>query len=129
MEKLYPKVSIPRPVAISRHALAMEYVPGPLLNKITLSDPEEGLRLILQEVGRALDLDIVHSDLSEFNIMITDSGPVIIDWPQAVDAAHPHSDELLKRDLGNVLRFFRSKYRIDMPLEEALTAVREAERI
>jgi len=129
MEKLYSKVPIPRPVAISRHALAMEYVPGPLLNRITLEDPEDGLRLILGEVGRALGQGIIHADLSEFNIMITDSGPVIIDWPQAVDAAHPHADELLKRDLGNVLRFFQRKYRIDMPLEEALSVVREADRV
>jgi RIO kinase 2 len=129
MEKLYSKVSIPRPVAISRHALAMEYVPGPLLNRITLEDPEDGLRLILGEVGRALGQGIIHADLSEFNIIITDSGPVIIDWPQAVDAAHPHADELLKRDLGNVLRFFQRKYRIDMPLVEALSVVREADRV
>jgi RIO kinase 2 len=54
---------------------------------------------------------------------------VIIDWPQAVDAAHPHADELLKRDLGNVLRFFQRKYRIDMPLVEALSVVREADRV
>jgi len=129
MEKLYSKVSIPRPVAISRHALAMEYVPGPLLNRITLEDPEDGLRLILREVGRALGLGIIHADLSEFNIIITDSGPVIIDWPQAVDATHPHAEELLNRDLGNVLRFFQRKYRIDMPLEEALSVVREADRV
>ena len=125
MEKLHTTVSIPRPVAISRHALVMEYVPGPLLNKITLTDPEEGLELILQEVGRALGQGIIHADLSQFNIMITDSGPVIIDWPQAVDTIHPQADELLKRDLGNVLRFFRRKYDIDKPLEEALSAVRE----
>ena len=67
----------------------MEYVPGPLLNKITLADPEDGLRLILDEVGRALGQGIIHADLSEFNIMIADSGPMIIDWPQAVDASHP----------------------------------------
>jgi len=126
MKKLHPQVSIPRPVAVSRHALAMEHIPGPLLNRITLEDPEDGLRLILGEVGGALGQGIIHADLSEFNIIITDSGPVIIDWPQAVDATHPHADELLNRDLGNVLRFFRTKYRIDMPLEEALSAAREA---
>ncbi|MCK9406041.1 MAG: serine/threonine protein kinase [Methanothrix sp.] len=129
MKKLHPQVSIPRPIAVSRHALAMEHVPGPLLNRITLEDPEDGLRLILGEVGRALGQGIIHADLSEFNIIITDSGPVIIDWPQAVDANHPHADELLKRDLGNVLRFFQRKYHIEMPLEEALSVVREADRV
>jgi RIO kinase 2 len=129
MTKLHPDVSIPRPVAVSRHALVMEQVPGTLLNRMALSDPEEGLRLILHEVGRALALDIVHSDLSEFNIMIAASGPVIIDWPQAVDATHPHATDLLQRDLSNVLSFFWRKYRLEMPLEEALSIVRGAEGI
>ncbi len=126
MEKLYPRVSIPEPVAVSRHALAMEFVDGPQLNKITLSDPEDGLNMILDEVGRALNLGIIHSDLSEFNIMIAESGPKIIDWPQAVEVTHPHAEELLERDLANVLRFFERKYKIDLPLDMALVRVREA---
>lgn len=124
MKKLYPRVSIPEPVGVSRHALAMEFINGPQLNKITLSDPEDGLSMILDEVGRALNLGIIHSDLSEFNIMIAESGPKIIDWPQAIVVTHPHAQELLERDLGNVLRFFERKYRIDMTLEEALMRAR-----
>jgi len=124
MERLYPAVSIPRPVAVSRHALAMEFVYGPQLNKITLSDPEDGLDMILEEVGKAWDRGIVHADLSEFNIIIADAGPKLIDWPQAVDIAHPHSQELLERDISNVLRFFERKYKIVMPLEKALQLVK-----
>jgi len=127
MEKLYPKVSIPRPVACSRHALAMEFVSGPALNRITLSDPENGLNMILGEVAAARRQGIIHADLSEFNIMVDESGPKIIDWPQAVEVTHPHAQELLERDLVNVLRFFERKYRIEMPLERALSLVREAE--
>ena len=124
MEKLYPMVSIPQPVAVSRHALAMEFVYGPQLNKITLSDPENGLNMILEEVGKAWSRGIVHADLSEFNIMIADAGPKLIDWPQAVEVSHPHSQELLERDLSNVLRFFERKYKIIMPLEKALRLVK-----
>jgi len=126
MEKLYPKVSIPRPVACSRHALAMEFVSGPSLNHITLSDPENGLNMILGEVAAARRLGIIHADLSEFNIMVDESGPKIIDWPQAVEVSHPHAQELLERDLTNVLRFFQRKYRIEMPLEKALELTEEA---
>ncbi len=126
MEKLYPKVSIPRPVACSRHALAMEFVSGPALNHITLSDPENGLNMILGEVAAARRLGIIHADLSEFNIMVDESGPKIIDWPQAVEVSHPHALELLERDLTNVLRFFQRKYRIEMPLEKALELTEEA---
>ncbi|MFZ3147995.1 MAG: RIO1 family regulatory kinase/ATPase [Methanothrix sp.] len=126
MEKLYPIVSIPRPFAVSRHVLAMEFVSGPALNRITLSDPENGLNMILGEVAAARELGIIHADLSEFNIMVDESGPKIIDWPQAVEVTHPHAQELLERDLVNVLRFFERKYRIKMPLEKALKIVEEA---
>ena len=127
MVKLYPIVSIPRPFAVSRHVLAMEFVSGPALNRITLSDPENGLNMILGEVGKARRLGVIHADLSEFNVMVDESGPKIIDWPQAVEVTHPHAQELLERDLVNVLRFFERKYRIEMPLERALLRVREWE--
>ena len=129
MEKLCQEVSIPRPVAVSRHVLAMEFVSGPPLNRITLSDPVDGLELILAEVAKAFHLGIIHADLSEFNIMVAESGPKIIDWPQAVEVTHPHARELLERDLANVLRFFQRKYGIKMPLEEALQRMEGAERI
>jgi RIO kinase 2 len=124
MEKLYPAVSIPRPVAASRHALAMEFVHGTQLNKMTLSDPKEGLNMILDEVRKTWNKGFVHADLSEFNIIITDAGPKLIDWPQAVEVAHPHSQELLERDLSNILRFFERKYKIITPHEEALRLVK-----
>ena len=125
MEKLYPMVSIPRPVACSRHALAMEFVSGPALHRITLSDPDNALNMILGEVAAARRLGIIHADLSEFNIIVDESGPKIIDWPQAVEVNHPHAQELLERDLVNVLRFFERKYRIEMPLDRALMVVAE----
>jgi len=129
MQRLYPAVSIPRPVSCSRHALAMEYVSGPALNRVTLSDSMEGLDMILAEVARAFSLGLIHADLSEFNIIIAESGPVIIDWPQAVDADHPHARELLERDLVNVLRFFQRKYGIDLALDEALHRVEGADQV
>ncbi len=128
MVKLYPKVSIPRPVACSRHALAMEFISGPALHRITLSDPENALTMILGEVAAALRLGIIHADLSEFNIIVDESGPKIIDWPQAVEVNHPHAQELLERDLVNVLRFFERKYRIEMPLDRALGLVQVQEQ-
>ena len=129
MEKLWQEVSIPRPVAVSRHVLAMEFVSGPPLNRIALSDPVDGLDQILAEVAKALRMGIIHADLSEFNIMVPQSGPKIIDWPQAVEINHPHAQELLQRDLANVLRFFQRKYGIKMPLEEALQRMEGAEGI
>ena len=127
MQRLYPTVATPRPVALSRHALAMEFVAGNQLNKITLSNPEECLDMILEEVGKAWHLGIVHADLSEFNIIIAEAVPRIIDWPQAVERSHPRAQELLERDISNILRFFARKYKREMPQETALELAKGAD--
>jgi RIO kinase 2 len=124
MKKLYASVCIPRPIALSHHALAMEFVSGTQLNKITLSDPEVGLNMILAEVGKAWNKGIVHGDLSEFNIMIAEVGPTLIDWPSAVERTNPRAQELLERDVFNILRFFERKYKITMPMETALSKIK-----
>lgn len=128
-EQLHSQVSIPKPASCNRHAVAMEFIDGPALNRIRLSDPDNGLNLILGEVAEAWRLGIVHADLSEFNIIMAEAGPCIIDWPQAVMADHPHARELLERDLKNVLCFFGRKYGIDMPMETALQRVMEADLV
>jgi len=133
MRKLYPAVAVPKPVALSRHALAMEMISGDQLGKVTVSNPQDCLDMILDDVRKTWGLGVVHADLSEFNILVAegDEGPRIIDWPQAVDLAHPHAEELLTRDVSNVLRFFWRKYKIEMPLESALELVtgKEAEQV
>ncbi|MGA9097364.1 MAG: RIO1 family regulatory kinase/ATPase [Methanotrichaceae archaeon] len=124
MKRLYLDVSIPKPVAISRHALAMEFLSGDQLNRVIISDPRECLEIILDEIRKTYEKGIVHADLSEFNVIVMEDDLKIIDWPQAVDINHPSATELLERDVGNILRFFERRYRIDMPLEDALTIVK-----
>jgi RIO kinase 1 len=56
---------------------------------------------------RMLMAGIVHGDLSEFNILLAADGPVIIDLPQAVDAAgNNHAQRMLLRDVENLRNFF-----------------------
>ncbi|HEX4583458.1 MAG TPA: PA4780 family RIO1-like protein kinase [Burkholderiaceae bacterium] len=62
---------------------------------------------LVAEVVRMLGAGVVHGDLSEFNILLGASGPVIIDLPQAVDAAgNNHARRMLLRDVGNLRAFF-----------------------
>ena len=129
MARLHPQVSIPKPVALSRHAIAMELVYGCQLNQINLSNPDECLDIILEEVNAACNLGIIHADLSEYNVIVAGEEIKIIDWPQAVRTDHPHAIDLLKRDVGNILRFFSRKYKIDLSMEEALSMVGAAGRI
>ncbi len=64
-------------------------------------------REIMQQISRMLCAGLVHADLSEFNILDAADGPVIIDFPQAVDAArNNNAKRLLIRDVANITRFF-----------------------
>jgi RIO kinase 1 len=64
-------------------------------------------RRIMQEIARMLCAGVVHADLSEFNILEASDGPIIIDFPQAVDATrNNNAKRLLLRDVANVTRFF-----------------------
>jgi RIO kinase 1 len=108
-------VRVPRPYNFHAGVLLMELVTddqgnaAPRLNDVKLT-PEIAIdlhRLLIREVVRMLSAGIVHGDLSEFNILLGADGPVIIDLPQAVDAAgNNHAPRMLVRDVDNLRRFF-----------------------
>lgn len=104
---------IPRPLLSAEGVLLMELVmdhgePAPQLANGRYSR-EQAVRLhraIAQQVAAMLCAGLVHADLSEFNILLAGGLPVIIDLPQAVDAArNNNAKRLLVRDLANVTRF------------------------
>jgi len=83
---------------------------APRLNDVIFT-PEQALQhhaFLLQQVVRMLsNAGVVHGDLSEFNILLGAEGPVIIDLPQAVDAAgNNHAQRMLLRDVENLRQFF-----------------------
>jgi len=108
-------VRVPQPYNFHEGVLLMELVTdaegnaAPRLNDVELS-AEEALdfhgRLIV-EVVRMLCAGVIHGDLSEFNILAAADGPVVIDLPQAVDAAgNNHARAMLERDVANLRNFF-----------------------
>ena len=108
-------VRVPQPYNFLAGVLLMELVTdaegnaAPRLNDVEFT-AELAVDLhgrLLREVVRMLCAGIVHGDLSEFNILLADDGPVIIDLPQAVDAAgNNHAPRMLVRDVDNLRRFF-----------------------
>jgi len=108
-------VHVPRPIAHHDGVLLMELVtdaqgePAPQIAAARY-DRASALRMhhdIVHQVAAMLRAGLVHADLSEFNILAAAQGPVIIDFPQAVDAAgNNNAKRLLLRDVGNVTRFF-----------------------
>jgi RIO kinase 1 len=108
-------VRVPTPHNYVDGVLLMELVTdangdaAPRLNDVALT-PEQGRAhhaMLLLQVVRMLCAGIVHGDLSEFNILLGADGPVIIDLPQAVDAAgNNHASRMLLRDVDNLRNFF-----------------------
>ena len=106
-------VRVPEPIAIHKNVLVMEYIgdesmPAPKMKDVTLEDPNATAEYLLNSVKRAYSKgSIVHGDMSEYNVLITDDAPVIIDLAQAVVLDHWMSQELLERDVSNLARFFK----------------------
>ena len=90
----------------------MELIDGENLSEIRLSKDQIMVTLdsILREISNAVNNGYVHSDLSEYNIFIGDGKVTIFDWPQAVKIAHINSRDLLKRDVENIIKYFKRKY-------------------
>ena len=108
-------VRVPKPYNFHDGVLLMELVTdehgdaAPRLNDVALTAEQARTHhaALLVEVVRMLCAGTVHGDLSEFNILLAADGPVIIDLPQAVDAAgNNHAQRMLLRDVDNLRDFF-----------------------
>jgi RIO kinase 1 len=108
-------VRVPKPYNFHEGVLLMELVtdadgnPAPRLNDVefTAEDARTHHHTLMMQVVRMLCAGVVHGDLSEYNVLVGSAGPVIIDLPQAVDAAgNNHAGRMLERDVGNLTNYF-----------------------
>ena len=108
-------VRVPKPHNFWDGVLLMELVTdtdgdaAPRLNDVAFTPQQARAHhaTLLREVVRMLCAGVVHGDLSEFNILLAADGPVIIDLPQAIDAAgNNHAPRMLLRDVANLRDFF-----------------------
>lgn len=121
-------VRAPKPYTFNGNVLAMEFIgeegkASPKLKDIPLENPSETLRLILDDLKKLYDAGLVHGDISEYNILLKNGLPYIIDFGQAVVLKHPNAMLFLERDLSNLLSFFSRKYNIEMDPEEVLRKI------
>lgn len=108
-------VRVPKPYDFLDGVLLMELVAdehgdaAPRLNDVHL-EPEQARdyhAFVIRQIVLMLCTGLVHGDLSEFNVLLGPDGPVIIDLPQAVDAAgNNHAFSMLERDVGNMAAYF-----------------------
>jgi RIO kinase 1 len=108
-------VRVPQPYGCFDGVLLMELITdesgavAPRLNDVSM-DAEQALEdhaLVMQYVVRMLCVGLVHGDLSEFNVLVDEDGPVIIDLPQAVDAAaNNNAHSMFERDVENMTAYY-----------------------
>ena len=108
-------VRVPKPYGCFDGVLLMELVSdeegnvAPRLGDVAMNEEQalEDHAVVMQYVVMMLCAGIVHGDLSEFNVLVDDYGPVIIDLPQAVDAsANNNAESILARDVANMTTYY-----------------------
>jgi len=113
---LYPlKVAIPKPYGHNRHIIVMEKIIGDDLSIVKeLPHPEKIFEELFENIAKIYhEGQIIHGDLSEFNIIITlKYKPLIIDWPQWLSISHPNALFYLTRDVTNLCNFFGKKFNL-----------------
>ncbi len=104
-------VAVPRPIAVERNVLVMEYLSmdggrARRLTEVHIENPEIAYEVVTEYMRRLYDAGLVHGDLSEYNIVLHDRQLYFLDMGQAVTIHHPNADEFLRRDCQNITAFF-----------------------
>ncbi len=121
-------VHAPLPYYFKDNILAIEFLsnedmPAQTLKNTRLEDPEQVLDAILGDIKKLYSAELVHGDISEYNILMKGDTPYIIDFGQAVVLNHPKSMLFLERDIHNILYYFSRKYKVERDEKETLSYV------
>ena len=99
---------VPMPITFKDNVLVIEFIgdeePAPKLKDLI---PEELYKMLVEDMKKFYKANLVHGDLSEFNILNHREKPYIIDLSQASPLDSANADELMERDIKNIVRFFK----------------------
>jgi len=114
-------IKVPKPITTERNILVMEFVgkdekPYPLLKDVQLDEAsaKKVYDILINYIKKLYeDAELIHGDLSEYNVLIETElvEPILIDMGQSVTLEHPRADQFLRRDIQNIARHFK-KYGI-----------------
>lgn len=124
-------VNVPKPIVAKNNILVMEFIgnedgdAAPPMRQSDIKDPEEllnkiknNMKLLYQKAG------LVHGDLSSYNILIQNGEPIIIDISQGMTRDHPISEELLNRDIENIVKDFR-RLKVNISPEDVKSTIKD----
>ena len=105
------KVKVPKAIAVRSNILVEEFIgdsdPAPPLKDAYPEDPQKFFNALIKEIRKMYKIKLIHGDLSSFNILNYNGKPVLIDFSQGTLTKTPNSEELLIRDVNNIIKFFK----------------------
>jgi len=106
-------IRVPTPITVKDNVLLMEFIgrkePAPLLKDAPPRNPKKFFKMIISNIKALYRAGLVHADLSEYNILNFEEEPVFIDFSQATTLNHPQAKEFLKRDIKNIVKYFKKQ--------------------
>jgi RIO kinase 1 len=123
------RVRVPKPYDVRNNVLIMEFVgkngdTAPVMKEEPPKNPARVYGQLVEYIRRLYQkAQLVHGDISEYNVMMWHNRPVLFDVAQAVRLEHPMANEFLRRDLNNITRYFRRLGVNVLPEEEAYKRV------
>jgi RIO kinase 1 len=123
-------VPAPEPYLFKNNVLLMQFlgeegIPDSPLVDVGSDNPERDCETLLGYIKKLYAKEFVHADVSEFNVLMHGEVPYLIDCGQGVLLDHPKSEQFLRRDVENVLRYFR-KYEIERNFDEVMKWVKSS---
>jgi len=103
----------PKPIVCKNNVLIMEYIgdstsSAPLLKDTKIEKPKEIFDTIIDYMSKMYKkAKLVHGDISAYNVLMHKNKPYLIDLGQGVLLEHPNSDEFLRRDISNIVNYFK----------------------
>ncbi len=99
-------VHAPMPFVVHKNILVMEYFDAPLLLHKAPKDPKKFYERLISELQKLFSAGLVHTDISEYNILNDKEKPVLIDFSHALDLRYPNVQHYLLRDVHNLVMYF-----------------------
>jgi len=119
------KVRVPKPYEVKHNVLIMEFIgkngtPAPTMKEQPPKNPQTVYETLLEYITRLYKkAQLVHGDISEYNIMIYRNKPILFDIAQAVRIEHPMAKQFLLRDLNNLNYYFKRQGASVIPTQTA----------
>jgi RIO kinase 1 len=128
------RVPVPKPIAFLRNIVVMEFfgegnIAFSKIAEIGSEHPQKDYDFMIEQAKRIYQAGFVHSDISEYNILVTDDGLKLLDCAQAVLLAHPRAEDFLRRDVENLARYFKKQGAKETDAEAALLWIKDEKPI